>query len=77
MKWVLGSWSLEKAWNDLKWRSNIEFWSLQVFIDVKEVIWSQKVDFGIQKVGLRTRERENVNANWVIWEDGVGGSGAK
>ena len=77
MKWVLGNWSLVKPWDDLEWRSNIEFRCLLVFIDVKEVIWSQKVDFGIQKVGLSTRERENVNANWVIWEDGVRGSGAK
>ena len=61
----------------MKWHSLNEFWCLQVFIDVKEVIWSQKVDFGIQKVGLRTGERENVNANWVIWEDGVRGSGAE
>ena len=61
----------------LKWRSNCEFWGLLVFIDVKEVIWSQKVDFGFKKVGLRTRERENVNVNWVIWEDGVRGSGAE
>ena len=42
-----------------------------------EVVWSQKTEFEVQKVGLRTRERENVRRNWVIWEDGVKGSGAE
>ena len=77
MKWVLGSWSLIKPWDDLKWCSNIEFWCLQVFTDVKEVIWNQKKDFGFEKVGLSIRGRENVSWNWVIWEDGVRGSGAE
>ena len=77
MKWVLGNWSLVKPWDDLKWRSNIEFWCLQVFTDVKEVISNQKKDFGFEKVGLSIRGRENVSWNWVIWEDGVRGSGAE
>ena len=41
------------------------------------MIWSQKMDMCSQKVGVSTRERENVSWNWVICEYGVKGSGAK
>ena len=36
-----------------------------------EVVWSQQMEFEVQKVGLGTWERENVSWNWVTWVNGV------